>query len=209
MKQCKKCGQPMAEGARFCACCGAKDESAVQAIRATPRERKLDVYVAEHFGGDMHKALVYLLNTTDAVNLDTFVDELTTEEADFVYDRMREYAIEQYGGLKNYRAELKKQRYLLLLDMTEKEAKKSTVNPFKKPLLLRLALIMVCAVVTGLSSPLASLLGTTAETIAIGGGLAISCIALSMSDLIGRCWKYRWVKKRLDAERSAQKELDA
>ena len=135
MKQCTTCGQPMAEKDRFCGNCGAMAQSAAMpttsaAPHQTGEGRKLDVYVAEHFGGDMHKALVHLLNTTDAVNLDTFVDELTTEEADFVYDRVRENAIQSYGGLKNYRAELKKQRYLLQLDMTEEWAKKSSVNPF-------------------------------------------------------------------------------
>jgi len=168
--------------------------------------RKIDAFANEHFDGDIKKALLYLLDNPTIGKMDDFVDELTREEANFVYLELRKKAITHYGGLESYRAELRKQSTLCSLDTTEEDVRCSSVNPFKKPMLKYFFALLASICLSVLLYFVGPLAGISASTVAIGASLFIGIFSLSAAETIIKFFKYRRIKKQIDREYSNEAE---
>ena len=168
--------------------------------------RKIDAFADEHFDGDIKKALLYLLDKPTIGKMDDFVDELTREEANFVYLEMRQKAITHFGGLENYRAELRKQYILCSLNTTEEDVRRDSINPFRKPMLKYLFALLASICLSVLLYLVGPLVGVSASTVAIGASLFIGIFSLSAAETIIKFFKYRRIKKQIDREYSNEAE---
>lgn len=168
--------------------------------------RKIDVFANEHFDGDIKKALLYLLDKPTIGKLDDFVDELTRDEANFAYLELRKKAITYYGGLENYRAELRKQSILCSLDTTEEDVRCNSINPFRKPMLKYFLGILASICLSVLLYFVGPLVGLSASTAAIGSSLLVCIYSLSAAETIIKFFKYRRIKKQIDREYSNKAE---
>lgn len=158
--------------------------------------RKFDDFVNKNFNGNMEQALEFLLYSSGEEKLDNYVSELTREEALIVFRLMKKEAIKQYGGEKNYSAELDKTRMLMSLNLTEEEVKNAQKNPYKAKLLKNVLKMLIMdggIILLSLLSVPASALGLVAS---VGTGLLSMTIASNLIDYV----KFNKLKKTLNAQ---------
>lgn len=97
--------------------------------------RKIDIIANEKFSGNVEKTIEYLLYNAGENAFDEYIDELTQDEARIAVKFLEKEAVKQYGGKKEYNAEIKKNRKLYSLNLTEEEVKNAKINLYKADIL--------------------------------------------------------------------------
>ena len=94
----------------------------------------LQAYADAHWDGDKFKALHDLLFYADVEKgkMDDYIQQLVTEEADFVYDSMKLHAYYVYGSEEGFRTAVKAETYASSLKMELDEIRSNQKNPFVK-----------------------------------------------------------------------------
>ena len=170
--------------------------------------RKIDVFANEKFNGNIKDALLYLLNSNGDYRMDDYVDELSRDEANFVYLALRDKAIKHYGGLENYRSELKKQSDLTSLNLTEEEVRTAEVNPYKASLLKSVLKLLIMDGGILLLSMMSPVLGISVSTLGIGASLFSGIYSLTIVENLAKYVKFSKVKKIIDSEQLQNIELN-
>lgn len=101
---------------------------------------KLQDYADAYWQGDRQKALYDLLFYASAEKgkMDDYIDELSTEEANFVYCSMVKGSHYAYGSQDGFRDALRAEMHAANLDMELDDIRANKQNPFLKPLLVEL-----------------------------------------------------------------------
>lgn len=106
--------------------------------------KDIQQYADEHCGGDRFRAVYDIMSSGVECALDPYVDSMSQEDATFAVILLQDDAIRIYGGEKSYKNVVKHYSLLSSLGLEEEALQKP--NPFVKPLLKQLVLL-VCAIV--------------------------------------------------------------
>lgn len=160
-------------------------------MKAQMEENKdIQEYADAHCGGDRLRAIYDIISSGEECCFDPYVDSLTTEEANFTLLLLRNEAVWVYGGEASYKKALRHYSILASLGLEEEDLKKP--NPFTKPLLKQLALLL-CAVLIP-----AVLIGVLdASWIASVQPILIGLTAMSTANALLSFLRFNKVKKYL------------
>ena len=157
--------------------------------------RNLDVVAKEKFGGDIEKTIEFLLLNGEDNNFDKYVDELTYEEAQMVMKIMNAEAIKHYGSERNYQMEIKKNRLLMELDLTEEEVKNATKNPYKAKILKSSLIMLIMEGGIIALSLFGNSLGFTPAMLGVGASIATGLSSVTLASNIIGYVKFKNAKK--------------
>ena len=108
----------------------------------------LEKLAEDKFQGNKEEAIRDIIENASKEELDKYIEDFTQQEADlflkFIFKNVK-------GSKKTMFSEVKKERLLQSLNLTEEEAIKKQKNPYKKKLLKSiLSLLLVEAIIVGL-----------------------------------------------------------
>lgn len=160
--------------------------------------RELDIIAREKFNGDIRKTIEFLLLNGADNNFDKYVDELTYDEAKIVMEIMNSEAIKHYGSESNFKNEVKKNRLLIELELTEEEVKNAKKNPYKAKIFKSslMMLIMESGIIA--LSLFGSNLGITPAMLGVGASIVTGLSSMTVASNVINYVKFKNASKIID-----------